>query len=126
LADAVCAGRAKVVEVLLQAGANPNVSIGGYPNLGSGGYTYPLHLACRSGHPGIVKLLIDAGADVNQLNSAGETPLGLGWYNGDIGDMLRAAGAKLPPTKPTEKKVEEPKGLEWEIKPDSDEDGNEF
>jgi ankyrin repeat protein len=87
LALAIWAGREKVVAVLLEAGANPNVSVGGK--------TRPLHLAVQTGHPGIVKLLIKAGADVNQLDAEGKSPLGLGSYKGDIADMLRAAGAKV-------------------------------
>lgn len=89
LAIAIHAGREKVVAVLLEAGADPNVSIGGQ--------TRPLHLAIQTGHPGVVKLLIDAGADANQPAADGTTPLGLGFYKGDIADMLRAAKAKEPP-----------------------------
>jgi len=35
----------------------------------------PLHLACRSGSVEIANLLIDAGADINAVNSQGMTPL---------------------------------------------------
>jgi ankyrin repeat protein len=89
LKDAINAGREKVVAVLLDAGANPNVSIGGQ--------TRPLHIAAKRGHPGIVELLINAGADVNQPDAEGKTPLAQGFYHGDIADMLRAAGAKELP-----------------------------
>ncbi|MCA9206283.1 MAG: ankyrin repeat domain-containing protein, partial [Planctomycetales bacterium] len=88
LAEAIYAGRATVVSVLLKAGVNPNISIDGQ--------TRPLHIAIKQGHPGIVKLLIEAGADVNHLDTNGKTPLGLGYYQGDIADMLRAAGARDP------------------------------
>lgn len=87
LADAIFAGRKSVVAVLLEGGADADVSIGGT--------TRPLHIAIRTGHPGIVKLLIDAGAEVNRPDSQGRSPLGLAFYKGDIADMLRAAGAKL-------------------------------
>jgi ankyrin repeat protein len=90
LAAAIAAGREKVVAVLLEAGANPNVSLGGESR--------PLHRAVQTGHSGIVKLLIDAGADVNQPDAEGNTPLSLAYYGkGDIADLLRKAGAKEPP-----------------------------
>jgi ankyrin repeat protein len=88
LAKAIFSGRAGVVAALLEGGADPNVSIGGK--------THPLQIAVQTGHPGIVKLLIDAGADVNASDADGRTPLALGFYKGDIADMLRAVGAKEP------------------------------
>jgi hypothetical protein len=52
---------------LLQRGADPNYN---NPN-----YGVPLHLAIRTGDAASVKLLIEAGADVNSVNVAGQTAL---------------------------------------------------
>ena len=35
----------------------------------------PLHWACRSGSPSLVKLLLERGADINALDGDGNTPL---------------------------------------------------
>ena len=35
----------------------------------------PIHIAAKKGHMGIVRTLIEAGADVNASNSLGNTPL---------------------------------------------------
>jgi len=35
----------------------------------------PLHAASRSGHEGVVNILLDAGANINKPNKSGETPL---------------------------------------------------
>ncbi len=85
---AVYSGRAKIVSILLKAGANPNVLIGGASR--------PLHAAVRQGNPEIVRLLIEKGADVNALTSDRRSPLSyaIGLSHGDVADLLRAAGAK--------------------------------
>lgn len=56
-----------VVELLLKAGANPNVTA-------ADSWT-PLMMAARGGDPGIVKLLLQFGADPSLTHSGGETAL---------------------------------------------------
>ncbi|EGX50328.1 hypothetical protein AOL_s00076g92 [Orbilia oligospora ATCC 24927] len=51
----------------------------------------PLHYACISAHYNCVRLLLDAGADVNLQSSHGETPLMSLWQSYD---MLSAAAGK--------------------------------
>ncbi len=86
LAKAIGSGRASIVEVLLEAGADPNIEIGGEEQ--------PLHAAVAHGHPGIVKLLLGHGAKVDARDSRGRTPLMLALSGrGDIADLLRQAGA---------------------------------
>ena len=60
--------RPSVVATLLAHQANPNAREGSY------GWT-PLHPAARAGHLEVVKLLLQAKADVNAADRAGETPL---------------------------------------------------
>jgi ankyrin repeat protein len=61
----------------------------------SGGFS-PLHFAVRQGHADVVKALVDAGADVNQVNPGDRsTPLVVAVVNGhfDIGKYLLDKGA---------------------------------
>jgi ankyrin repeat protein len=51
-------------------------------NVASADGTTPLHLAARSDRPGILKLLISAGAQVNAVDRYGITPLALAAMNG--------------------------------------------
>ncbi|MBR5888317.1 MAG: ankyrin repeat domain-containing protein, partial [Akkermansia sp.] len=50
--------------------------------------------AANIGHTECVKLLIDAGADVNRANNEGRTPLSIAEKNGhtECAELLRAAG----------------------------------
>jgi len=61
-------GNLKVVQALLQAGADVNLS--SWPNEETA-----LHAACRSFSVKVVKALLDAGANVNTRNNSGETAL---------------------------------------------------
>ena len=45
---------------------------------------YALHEAASEGHTGIVRLLVEAGADVNAVTGGGNTPLHMACYNGHV------------------------------------------
>lgn len=62
----------------------------------SGEFT-PLHLAARDGHMDSVKVLVEAGADVNAIAADGKNALGLAIFNGsyDIADYLVDAGSDV-------------------------------
>jgi ankyrin repeat protein len=59
--------QAKIVELLLKGGANPNLDVSRYA-----GYT-PLMEAANSGNTAVVKCLIAAGADVNGRTGEGDS-----------------------------------------------------
>lgn len=61
-------GHADVVRILLGVGGNPDREDCIY------GET-PLYLACKGANPGIVSVLLDAGADPNKGTRNGDTPL---------------------------------------------------
>ena len=60
----------------------------------------PLHSAIARGGPGIVRVLLDAGADVSLRNGVGRTPIFEAAFNGDVeaARMLLDAGADPNPT----------------------------
>ena len=64
--QAVESGNTSRVQELLNEGVNINLKFKGLS---------PLHRACYEGHIGVVRLLVEHGADVNTKNSNGWTPL---------------------------------------------------
>ena len=72
--SATAAGHAKIVRMLLENGANPNVRE-------QGGYT-PLHAAAQNGDEEMIRALIFGGADLNIKSDDGRTPLDLAMEGG--------------------------------------------
>ncbi|KAL2441986.1 Transcriptional repressor rco-1 [Exophiala dermatitidis] len=124
LASAALFGHDKVVERLLTAGANVNVTAedgrsalhnaatsgnarcvqllleaGAEPTILDGARETPLHLAARDGYEESVKLLIAAGANLNVSNRVTGTALQTAVKAGHsrIVDILEAAGADTQP-----------------------------
>ncbi len=56
-----------------------------YLNLAGRDSLQPIHVAASSGHAGILKRLLDSGADVNATDGAGSTALCLAAANGHVG-----------------------------------------
>ena len=72
LAAAASKGKEDVVLRLLEGGAHPAVE----PNAMAGGnYPSPLHLAVSQDHDGVVKLLLQHGADLKDTDSDGLTAM---------------------------------------------------
>jgi cytohesin len=88
---AVSRGYADIVNVIINAGGNVNVTL----NKAGNGST-PLHVAVENSNSTIVKSLIAAGANVNAKKLSGSTPLSIATkYNrNDIVSILKKAGAK--------------------------------
>ncbi|XP_043692141.1 putative ankyrin repeat protein RF_0381 [Telopea speciosissima] len=66
LLSAVAAGSLPCLELLIQAGANANVSAGG---------ATPMHIAADNGSPDIINCLLKAGADPNAVDEDGLKPI---------------------------------------------------
>jgi len=75
---AAYANDVQMVEMLLKAGANINVTT----RLAA---LTPLFVAAREGHAAVIDLLLKAGADANSTNSTGATPLMLA--SGDLASV---------------------------------------
>src|SRR5690606_30368062 len=74
-------GKEDIVRILLRNGANPNSS-------SQNGYqVFPIHSALSNGQNTIAKMLIEAGAEVNVLQSSRISPLHLAAQQGNI-DMI--------------------------------------
>lgn len=71
-------GNEEIVRLLLAKGADPNLQ-------SQNGYSvYPIHAAITSDFESIAKMLIEAGAEVNVLQSSRISPLHLAAQNGNI------------------------------------------
>ncbi|NIP60304.1 MAG: hypothetical protein GWM92_18235, partial [Gemmatimonadetes bacterium] len=68
-------GDAELARILVYAGATLKAVTR------AGGHT-PLHLAARAGHPGVIDVLLDAGADPEPRSATGVTPLHLAAASG--------------------------------------------
>lgn len=82
-------GHEEVARALLAMGSNAQLAARN--TLG----VSPLHSACASRSPGVVKLLLGHGADPNAVEASGITPLhtAAGGGNREIVELLLAAGA---------------------------------
>ena len=91
LYEAAKEGDLKLVQKLLRRGVNPDDTTGS--KYGS----TALILASKKGHAAIVRALLDAGADVNHVNSKGNTALMRASRNGHVTivEMLLAARANV-------------------------------
>ena len=87
--DAVMLGNISQVEKLLADGANPNEQI---PGLGS-----LLYYSIATGNVEIVKILVNAKADINAVGANGYTPLMMAVVTGhiEIVKILLDAGADI-------------------------------
>ena len=82
-----------VITLLTEAGADPNVRLGGLRGDYERGYT-PLHAAAAyNPNPGIVTALVAAGADLGARDDEGDTPLHAAGGNRAIVEELLRAGA---------------------------------
>ncbi|MVZ67096.1 hypothetical protein GQF61_14640 [Sphingobacterium sp. DK4209] len=71
-------GKEEIVRMLLLSHANPNAS-------STNGYqVYPIHAALSAQQHNIVKMLIEAGAEVNVIQASRTTPLHLAAQQGNI------------------------------------------
>jgi ankyrin repeat protein len=54
----------------------------------------PLHIAAAMGHKEVVKILIEEGGDVNEINADGHTPLDMAENHPEVANLLRKHGGK--------------------------------
>ncbi|HEX7794041.1 MAG TPA: ankyrin repeat domain-containing protein [Vicinamibacterales bacterium] len=84
-------GHIKILQMLLEAGEDPNR----YNPKGNHGHSTPLHQAVWSGHDAVVRLLVERGARLDIKDTIYEgTPLGWAEYGGrkEIAEYLRTKG----------------------------------
>ena len=83
----------EVVQLLLDSGADLDRAVNLYPG------ATRLHWASKVGLLGMVRSLLDAGADVNSQDDKGETPLHWAARNGNdcsaVAELLLASGAEV-------------------------------
>ena len=84
-------GHLSLVQLLLDKGANPNISSNNQFKVA------PIHSACAISHFDIAKLLIEHGADVNARQMQGVTPLHSAAHNGQakLSKLLIDSGADI-------------------------------
>ncbi|KAG2449821.1 hypothetical protein HYH02_005344 [Chlamydomonas schloesseri] len=97
LMGAVLSRSAALTELLLGAGAAAGVLVP--PGVHLAMESTPLMAACGEGAVDVAKLLLAAGADPNQANTAGQTAVWCACRGGrtEAVELLLAAGAKLRP-----------------------------
>jgi ankyrin repeat protein len=80
-----------------RAEAEERLAAGDDPNLGDQRGFTPLHLAAQEGSLETARLLLDHGAEVDPVNTFGNTPLSVAVFNskgrGDLIAFLRKRGA---------------------------------
>jgi cytochrome c len=98
LMPALAKRRIDLINLLLDAGANPNAHRG---------RENALHIAVRSGCLDCVEALVGAGADVNAKTKDGKTPLHLAKFKGqrEVADYLMSHGVVLPTPAPISMKL---------------------
>ena len=77
---AAAAGFDRVVKILLQSGASPKLRAKAEDE----GDIGPHHLAVKAGKVSTLKLLLDAGAGINDQTTRGDTPLALAAFHGKV------------------------------------------
>jgi multidrug efflux pump subunit AcrA (membrane-fusion protein) len=82
--EATATGNVKAIKKAIANGADVNVKAVGGGTL--------LFIAAHEGHREVAELLIAEGADVNETNGSGETPLN--WAKKETADLLRTHGGK--------------------------------
>ncbi len=92
LSQATIMGHTAIAQLLIQHGAQVNPKFVDY-------YPTPLTAAVEGQHTDTVKLLLASGADVNQIDGNGISPLAMaaGRNNTEVIKLLLKAGSKLEP-----------------------------
>ena len=87
---AVAQGHVTIGKLLLDYGFDVNTTCGW------ASWT-PLHIACRNGREGTVRMLLDAGAYVDPVDCYCRTPLHYSYQRGDRGvvELLMDRGARV-------------------------------
>ena len=100
LEEAATSGHARIVDLLLNRGADPSLA-------------RPIIGAVLSGDLAVVKMVVEAGVDVNQLYDNGFTALGFAEQQGhaEIAEYLRGLGALTSREALKKRKAEQPSML---------------